>query len=187
MEEGVWPQSVESWLNAAEEEIARLPPKVADLRTAEQFILCNTRLWWSAEASGSPCAKALVRNGFTAANLPRGAHDSFERFLMILSSAALVRPQIGSTARRDLGADEARLLRAVSLCQEGYSCNAAMVLKNWLPPTAIRVALRSLTAFSILAAMEGLVLPLRSLVSPGVPAGVPAGAAETAPPREMMH
>lgn len=178
MEESVWRHSVETWLSAAEEEATRLPPEIAALRTAEQFIICNARLWWHAD--GKPCARALVRNGFTAANLPATAHASFERFLMILVSASGTRPDIQATSRRKLSADEARLLRAVSLCQEGYSCNAVMQLRYWLPPTAVRVALRNLTAFSVLAALEGLVLPLRS-GSASPDAAVPM------PSRAMMH
>src|SRR5262245_31218506 len=123
MEESVWRHSVETWLSAAEEEPTQLPPELGKLRTAEQFIICNARLWWHAGASDGACARALVRNGFTAANLPQAAHTSFERFLMILTSSASVPPDIRPTSQRHLSADEARLLRAVSLCQGGYSCN----------------------------------------------------------------
>jgi hypothetical protein len=182
MKEDIWRQSADAWLLTIEHGIADvMPPMIAGLRAAEQFVLCNIRLWWSGGVGEGPCARALVRNGFVAVNLPPSAHDSFDQFMSILIAAAQPRPAIHATQQRDLGDDEARLLSAVSLCQQGHNGHAIMVLKRWLPPTAYRVSLKNLVAFAGLAAAQGLILPVRVTV--------PASAlpVERRGPRYLVH
>jgi len=158
-----------------------MPVVLTGLRAAEQFVLCNIRLWWNADGGAVPCARALVRNGFVAANLSPAAHDGFEQFLSIMAAAAQPRPAILPLQHGGLSEDEARLPSAVSLCQQGHNGHAIMVLKRWLPPTAYRVTLKNLVAFAGLVGAQGLILPIRLKV--------PATAARTdrGGPRYLLH
>ena len=164
MDKDIWRQSANAWLQTNEERAAEMRT-VSGLRAAEQFMLCNIRLWWNAETSHGPCARALVRNGFIAANLTQTAHESFEQFMAIMSATGQPRPLINATTRPDVSEDEAHILNLLSLCQEGHNGHAIMILKRWLPPTAYRVTLKNMIAFAGLAAVEGLVLPARIKVS----------------------
>jgi len=167
MKEDVWRRAASIWMWTDETAIAQVAPvSVSDLRTSEQFVLCNIRLWWNATGMDAPCARALVRNGFTAANLSRAAHESFEQFMTIMDAAASPRPDIHAAVSSNMSEDEACLLSLVSLCQDGQNGHAIMLLKQWLPPTAYRVSLTHVVNFAGAAALEGLVLPSRVKVPP---------------------
>jgi len=183
LEEDVWRRrSANIWLRTIEHDIAQAAPlSVSGLRTPEQFVLCNIRLWWHAAAMGTPCARALVRNGFVAANLSRTTHESFEQFMMLLDAAARPRPAIHAVSCPNMSEDEACLLSLVSLCQDGHNGHAIMLLKRWLPPTAYRVSLTNIVNFAGAAAAEGLVLPARVKVPPAMSQAGCGG------PRYLLH
>jgi hypothetical protein len=193
MEKDIWRLSANAWLQTAPEtpeqtrgQAQEQKPgesllSIGGLRAAEQFVLCNIRLWWNADRAHGACARALVRNGFVAANLTQSAHESFEQFLQVLSAVGQPRPVIHAATRAEVSEDEAALLGLVSLCQEGHNGHAIMVLKRWLPPTAYRVTLKNMIAFAGLAAIEGLVLPLRVKLPPNPRAVQRSG------PRYLLH
>jgi hypothetical protein len=171
MKEDVWRLSADAWLHTIEERIASTPSSlVSQLRTPEQFVLCNIRLWWNADGCETACASTIVRNGFVAANLSHLAHESFELFMLILASAGRPRPVIHPPERPDLSDDEACLLILISLCQKGHRGHAIMILKRWLPPTAYRESLKNVGAFAQAAADEGLLLPMRMPLESAKPA-----------------
>jgi hypothetical protein len=189
MDKDIWRLSANAWLQTVpeteghtqEHKLAESLLTVGGLRAAEQFVLCNMRLWWNADKAHGAFARALVRNGFVAANLTQAAHESFEQFMQVLAAVGQPRPVIHDTARADVSEDEAGLLGLVSLCQEGHNGHAIMTLKRWLPPTAYRVTLKNMIAFAGLAAIEGLVLPLRVKL-PSAPR-----AAQHSGPRYLLH
>jgi len=189
MDKDIWRLSANAWLQTAPEaeghtqqhKPAESLLTVGGLRAAEQFVLCNMRLWWNADKTHGACARALVRNGFVAANLTQAAHESFEQFMQVLAAVGQPRPVIHAAARADVSEDEAALLGVVSLCQEGHNGHAIMTLKRWLPPTAYRVTLKNMIAFAGLAAIEGLVLPLRMKLPPA------PRAAQRSGPRYLLH
>jgi hypothetical protein len=189
MEKDSWRLSAKARLQSAPDtpeqaqqtKLAESQLSLAGLRAAEQFVLCNIRLWWTADRSHGACARALVRNGFVAANLTQTAHESFEQFMQVLSAVGQPRPVIHAPTRAEVSEDEAALLGVVSLCQDGHNGHALMALKRWLPPTAYRVTLKNMIAFAGLAAIEGLVLPLRVKLPPNPRAVQPSG------PRYLLH
>ncbi len=180
MDKDIWRQSANAWLQIGDDQAAETRA-VSALRASEQFMLCNMRLWWNADTSHGPCARALVRNGFIAANLTQTAHESFEQFMTILAATGQPRPAFNATTRGNVSEDEALMLNVLSLCQEGHNGHAIMILKRWLPPTAYRVTLKNMIAFAGLAAVEGLVLPVRVKVSNDTHARQQPG------PRYLLH
>jgi len=181
MDKDIWRHSANAWLQASDGGAVPAQALVTGLRASEQFVLSNIRLWWNAEAGHGPCARALVRNGFVAANLTQTAHESFEQFMLILAATGQPRPLIHANTRADVSEDEALILSVLSLCQEGHNGHAIMILKRWLPPTAYRVTLRNMIAFAGLAAVEGLVLPLRFKVANDMRSPMRSG------PRYLLH
>jgi hypothetical protein len=115
---------------------------------AERFALGMVRLWWSSATGAGPCPRVLVRNALIAANLPAAAHENFEEFMRVLMAAGRPRPAVRDARAATIGADETNLIHVIALCQQGHSGHAIMVLKQWLPPMAYRVGLKSLTVFA---------------------------------------
>ncbi len=165
-DDGIWLQSAESWLQGSDQDFAGATVQhMSGLATPEQFVLSHIRLWWHAD---SPCARVLVRNGFTAAGLSSSHHTHFTQFLGVLAAAAQPLPNIHTAPQPDVSDDEARLLGLVALCQQGHNGHAIMVLKRWLPPTAYRVSLKNIVAFAAALTAEGLLLAQR--IIPRTPA-----------------
>lgn len=181
MDKDIWRQSANTWLQTTDGAAAPAQALVTGLRASELFVLSNIRLSWNADQAHGPCARALVRNGFVAANLTQTAHESFEQFMLILAATGQPRPLIHANTRADVSEDEALILSVLSLCQEGHNGHAIMILKRWLPPTAYRVTLRNMIAFAGLAAVEGLVLPLRFKVANDMRSPMRSG------PRYLLH
>lgn len=138
---------------------------IGALRMSEQFVLCNIRLWWHPPQAARPCARALVRNGFVAANLSQAAYESFEQFMMVMNAAACPRPIIHAATCPTMSHDEACLLSLVSLSQQGRNGHAIMLLKRWLPPTVYRVGLTNIVNVAAALASEGLHLPIRMKIT----------------------
>ena len=181
MDKDIWRHSANAWLQSSEDGAAATQALVSGLRTSEQFVLSNIRLWWNADREHGPCARALVRSAFVAANLTQTAHESFEQFMLILAATGQPRPLIHANTRADVSEDEALILSVLSLCQEGHNGHAIMILKRWLAPTAYRVTLKNMIAFAGLAAVEGLVLPLRFKVANDMRPATRPG------PRYLLH
>ncbi len=159
----LWRQAADAWL--VEHQTVDMPaPALTSLRAAEQFILCNIRLWWNVTPTHKgedTAARTFVREGFASINLPLTAREGFERFLLILKTAAVQIPHINGISCAEVSDDETRLLSLISLCQQGHNGHALMVLKRWLPPTAYRVSLENAVRFASGAAEQGLILPAR--------------------------
>ncbi len=172
MEQDLWRQDSAMWRSEETSDDSGLPT-VRLLSAAEQFALSNLRLWWSSIVGAGPCPRALVRNGFIAANLDGAAHENFEAFMQMLATAAWRAPAICAAHESHVGDDEMLLLRAIALCQQGHNGHAIMVLKRFLPATAYRVSLKSLVAFAGALFDRGLHLPMRT--------SVPLASAHTGP------
>ena len=182
MGEDVWRHSADAWMQTVEKGITDSTPlAIAGLGAAEQFVLCNIRLWWNSQPAEGACARALVRNGFVAANLPKTAHRCFEQFMQVLAAAARPRPIINASTQAGVSEDEARLLSVLALCQDGHNGHAIMVLKRWLPATAYRVSLENIASLAAALARADLLLP----ISLQVPAPKPERI-RTAP-RYLLH
>lgn len=182
MEEDGWRHAADAWMQTVDQGITESAPlTMAGLGAAEQFTLCNIRLWWHSEASEGACARALVRNGFVAANLSTAAHRCFDQFMLVLAAAARPRPIINAATQINVSEDEALLLSVVALCQESHNGHAIMVLKRWLPATAYRVSLENIATLADALAREELLLPIRLQVPPQKAPRLRSA------PRHMLH
>ena len=147
--------------------IAFLPPfapdmPIAELRTAEAFLVTTLRLWL-AERSQAPKAPRDWRSGFMAAGLEEDAAPDFDMALRILHAGA--QPPLGLRDFRHprLAEDEARLLSVFAYLQRGDVGAALTELQYRLPTKSLRWTLRYARSAAAAMAVRGLVLPDRSL------------------------
>jgi hypothetical protein len=130
---------------------------LAELRTAELLVVASLRLWRDPARSRPDWC-----GGFAAAGLEAQDIAAFDRLIRIVATAA--RRDLDIRCRTDtrLGAEEARMLRLVSLLQRNRRPEAAVLLGDWVPPAAARVALSPAQRFAAALADCGLTLPLRA-------------------------
>jgi hypothetical protein len=150
--------------------------RLSDLRTAESLLVVALRLW-AAERLEPQAGHGDWRDGFLAAGVCGIGAACFQSFLGILE-AALCRPiQLGAPRGGDLSADEARLLCTIACLQRERSHDAALLLADWLPPAAVRIATDY--AFGLAAALgeARLTLPQRDASEP----------APSPAPRRFIH
>jgi hypothetical protein len=90
----------------------------------------------------------------------RGAM-AFEQLLEILAAAAARRLDIRELRCAVLGSDEGRLLQLLRLLQCGQLAEAAAILSDLLPASAVRLAMGPAQALAAALAEAGLSLPFR--------------------------
>ena len=145
---------------------AAYPPNapVADLRTAELFVLCAVRLWvarFRNSVENGEWASHDLERGFAAAGVADEGLAGLCRFFDVVVAAVQKPLDMRCVKCPALGEDEGQLLQAVSLFQHGQADGAAVVLRDWLPAAALRLALDELAQFANAVIDAGLVLPRR--------------------------
>jgi hypothetical protein len=142
---------------------------IASLRTAELLVVTTLRLW-VAPHRAPQVRHPDWRGGLDAARIAAPAATSFDALLRILAACASRRLDVRCPRCRELGEDEARLLRLLRSLQSDRREPAAAILDLWLPPAAARMALGPAAGFAHALAEAGLFIPPR----PPVPAVVMA-------------
>lgn len=149
-----------------------LPPyapemPVAELRTAEAFLVTVLRLWLAAKANGAKAPQASGpkdwRSGFMAAGLEEDAAPDFDMALRILQAGAQPPLALRDVRHPRLAADEARLLSVFGHLQRGDIGSALTELQYRLPTKSLRWMLRYARSAAGALAVRGLILPDRSL------------------------
>lgn len=142
--------------------LAVYPPgtRLTDLRTAESLLVVALRLWTAARLE--PQARyGDWRDGFRAGGICDIGAACFQAFLNIVE-AAVCRPiMLGTPRCNDLTEDEARFLCVVALLQRERGHDAALLLADWLPPAAVRIAADQASGLAAALAEAGLSLPPR--------------------------
>jgi len=144
---------------------------IASLAFPEQFLVWAARLW-VAKLKEPMAALPSLHAGFQMAGVP----DSLLGLDAVLGAVAesALRPlDVRCLKCRSLGADEALLLRAVSLAQHNRFVESARIIAEWLPPMEARIAHRHLRALASEFLEADLSLPLRP--SPTAEHACPAG------------
>lgn len=154
---------------------------IAELRTAELFVLVAVRLW-AAPHRDPGRTHPDWRGSFAAAGIDKIGLPGFDALLRILATTALAPLDVRCARCAKLGEDEAWLLQLVSLLQRDRMVEAAAILQQWLPRAGARIALAYAVEFAAAMAGAGLAVPHR-------PAGVAATihGVRTAPRLALVH
>lgn len=144
-----------------------LPPympemPVAELRTAEAFLVATLRLWL-AEQFQEVKSPRDWRSGFMAAGLEEDAAPDFDMALRVLKAGAQPPLALRDFRHPRLAADEARLLSVFGFLQRGDVGSALTELQYRLPTKSLRWMLRYARSAAGAMAVRGLLLPDRSL------------------------
>ena len=146
---------------------------VAELRAAEAFIVAVLRLWAAphrAPAERHPDWRA----GFRAAGIAQDGAAAFEGLFRIVASAGRRKLDFRCQRCAGLGSDEALLLQLLMLLQRARWEEAAVILADWLPPAASRMAMVPAIGLAGVLAAAGLVVPLRHCEAAEIHRRVPA-------------
>ncbi len=144
-----------------------LPPyapdmPLADLRTAEAFLMTTLRLWLAEKTNGAKAPRDW-RSGFMAAGLEEDAAPDFDMALRILHAGAQPPLALRDFRHPRVAADEARLLSVFGHLQRGDVGSALTELQYRLPSKSLRWMLRYARSAAGAMAVRGLMLPDRSL------------------------
>lgn len=140
--------------------VYRSDTPLAELGTAELFVIALTRLW--AAAHGESARPAMDwRSGFAAVGVAGESSESFDYLLQILAVATRRTLDVRHPHCSTLGRDEAWLLRIISLLQHRSCAEVELILSYWLPPAPVRVASLHAQRFANALAEAELVIPLR--------------------------
>lgn len=142
--------------------------RLTDLRTAESLLVVALRLW-TAQRLEPNGGHADWRDGFLAAALCGVGVACFQSFISILEAAATRPIMLGRPHCEDLTEDEARLLCAIGCLQRERGHDAALLLADWLPPAAVRVATDYACGLATALGEARLTLPERN-ANPCAPA-----------------
>ncbi len=128
------------------------------LSFSEQFLVWSIRAWVEGHKAGTGRA-SLLREGFTLA----GAADGWllvEELMTIVAMSAKRPLDVRCLACRTLGADEAPLIAAIASLQHEVDATAIATCKDWLPPSAARIAIKLLGRLAGELGRAGLRLPV---------------------------
>jgi len=131
--------------------------EIETLSLSEQFLVWSVRAWVDGYKAGTGRA-GLLREGFALA----GAADGWlliEELMTIIASTAKRPLDVRCLACRTLGEDEVPLLAAIAGLQQEDEAPAVVMVGNWLPPSAARVALALLTRLASALHQAGMRLP----------------------------
>jgi hypothetical protein len=138
------------------------PPNapIAELRTAEQFLVSSIRLWAAPhlEPTGS---HPDWRGAFVAAGIEEDGGADFDSLFRIVAGSARRPLDVRCARCRQLGEDEAWLLQLISALQQERRLEAAAILGDWLPTAALPLAIRLALGVARAMAGVGLVVPRR--------------------------
>lgn len=148
--------------------------RVRDLCTSEMLVVAVLRLW--ADFISSPRqADPLWQNGLSAARVDPDGAMAFDTLFRIVVSSVRRPLDIHRPHCQMLGRDELRLLDMVCLAQHGFHDEAGVLMADWMPPAAVRMALPPLRLFACAMDRAGLHVPMRAAAS-SPPAPVHASA-----------
>lgn len=133
---------------------------VAELRTAEMFVVSTLRLW-AAPHRAPDEEHSDWRTGCRAAGIEHRGVPAFDTLLRIVVTATRRPLDIRCARCPHLGEDEAWMLQLVSALQCNRRDEAETILGVWLPPAAARMAMLPAMGFALALAGGGLVIPLR--------------------------
>lgn len=127
-----------------------------DLPIAEQLTIWATRMWVRA-LQDAPALHRSLHDAFTVARVPEG-YLAFDKVMTVLSTASEEGIEIGCTCCTGITDDEHVLLGIVAEFQTGCAARAHIVLDDWLPPAAARVAGEYFSEYAMLIKREGLMI-----------------------------
>lgn len=130
---------------------------ISNLRTAEMYVVCAARLWVAHHKGAAGAAWDLER-GFAMAGVAEDGLAGLCRFFDAITAAARRSLDIRCVKCPRLGADESALLQMVAHLHHGAERGAAMLLEDWLPQSAVRIALAPLADFAAALSEAGLVV-----------------------------
>lgn len=142
---------------------------LAGLTTAETLLTVTLRLFaLSLREPGGDHPD--WREGLREGTLPFWTATLFESFFSLVVAATRRPLDVRCMNCPHLGYDEGRLLQIVSLLQHKRDDDAEAVLESWLPPSACRIAMSPAEGLARGLAQAELVIPLRQVVVPSLPA-----------------
>lgn len=133
---------------------------LAGLSTAELLPVVTLRLFampWREPDQVSPD----WRGGLLAAGLESKGVAAFDRLFQVVVAAHLRPLDVRCPRCANMGADEARLLQLLSFLQRWRVGEAEAILKEWVPPAVVRIALPAAQTLAEAMADCGLRVPLR--------------------------
>ncbi len=133
---------------------------LADLRTAELFVVSSLRLWVLPHRDPTGIHPDW-RGGFVAAGIDDVGVPAFDGLFQIVAAAARRSLDVRCLRCARLGEDEGFLLQLLSLLQRERAVAANAILGDWLPPAAARMALLPARGFAMALADGGIAIPLR--------------------------
>lgn len=142
-----------------------------ELRTPELLVVAVLRLW-AAPLREPDRRHPHWHNGLLAADVGEDGLMAFDRLMRVVLGAARQPLDVRCARCPRLGEDEARLLGTVGLLQQGRHAEAGVILDQWLPPAAVRLALPPAVGLAMALADAGLTLtghpPATLSPAPGV-------------------
>lgn len=126
-----------------------------DLRTAELLVVAVLRLW-AAPLREPDRTHPHWHNGFLAADVGEDGLMAFDRLMRVAIATARQPLDLRCARCPRLGEDEARLLCIVGLLQQGRHADAGSMLDQWLPPSAVRLALPAAVGLAVALGEAGL-------------------------------
>jgi hypothetical protein len=136
------------------------------LTTSELYTLCLMRAWTLARINDG--AESIWRVGIAQGNLDDESAQEFESMLLILSAAH--RPlRIADLHAAFVTDDEIALISLIALAQQADLDATLAVLRRWLPPAGVRIAIRSTIRFARGLMRQNLVLRSAEDILSGLP------------------
>lgn len=115
------------------------------LTTAEMYTLCLARAWTMARCGA--CADAVLQVGLAQGALDEVAAAEFESLLLTLSAAR--RPlRIADLDAAFVTDDEIALISLLAVAQQSDLDSTLAILRRWLPPAGVRIAVRTALRFA---------------------------------------
>jgi hypothetical protein len=153
--------------------VYRSDAPIAELRVAEAFVVTALRLWAAPHRAPGQQHEDWW-GGFVAAGIDEAGAAAFDTLFRIVVASAQRPLDVRCQHCAHLGADEAWLLQLVMLLQRARRAEAAIILADWLPPAAARMAMTPAFGFARALVEVGLVVPLRHCEAAEIHQQVPA-------------
>lgn len=139
--------------------------RLRDLCTPELLVIAVVRLW--AEFVADPRrTEPRWQEGLAAAGVEPAGATAFDTLFRIVVAATRRPLDIHRPPCPALGSDEMRLLDMIHLVQRGFKEEVGVMLGDWLPTAAVRMALPPLCLFAESLERAGLSIPLRGTAEP---------------------
>ena len=134
---------------------------LGELNTAELFVVQSFRLWVLPHCEPGRDHPDW-RAGFDSAGIDEEGARAFDTLLRVVAVAASREVEVRCPQCRTLASDEGALLHIVALMQRARIGEAASLLSDWLPATAVRMAIPAAHLFAQALEARGLSMPYRT-------------------------